>query len=145
MNHESLQGGLTNEELRDAWANKLPGVEPTDRELTAFALGVEVGDVSRRTYFLERNSARDAWRRRMKRCEELEALLRDIRTGLREIGGHEPDAERIAELYVGAIDEALARGIGAREGQDAQRLGAKPAEPGPKDAPNPDPRGETNV
>lgn len=37
-----------------------------------------------------------------------------------------------------------ARGTGA-EGQDAQRLGAQPAEPGPKDAPNPDPRGETNV
>lgn len=39
-----LQGGLTNEQLRAAWARKLPGVEPNDRELSAFALGVEVGD-----------------------------------------------------------------------------------------------------
>lgn len=41
------------------------------------------------------------------RVGELEALLSDIRSGLVDIGGHEPDAERIAELYIGAIDEAL--------------------------------------
>lgn len=34
---------MTNDELLAAWKRKLPGVEPTDRELTAFALGVEVG------------------------------------------------------------------------------------------------------
>ena len=34
---------MTNDELIAAWKRKLPGVEPTDRELTAFALGVEVG------------------------------------------------------------------------------------------------------
>lgn len=38
-----LQGGLTNAELLAAWTRKLPGVEPSDRDLTAFALGVEVG------------------------------------------------------------------------------------------------------
>ena len=31
---------------------------------------------SRATYFAERNSARDAWRKRVKRCEALEAALR---------------------------------------------------------------------
>lgn len=34
---------MTNEELLAAWKRKLPSVEPTDRELSAFALGVEVG------------------------------------------------------------------------------------------------------
>ena len=34
---------MTNDELLAAWKRKLPTVEPTDRELTAFALGVEVG------------------------------------------------------------------------------------------------------
>lgn len=38
-----LQGGLTNEQLRAAWSRALPGVQPTDRDLTAFALGVECG------------------------------------------------------------------------------------------------------
>ena len=77
-----LQGGMDNDELREAWARKLPGVEPTDRDLTAFALGVEVGDVGKRTYFLERNSARDAWRRRVKQCEALEAELAEARAAL---------------------------------------------------------------
>lgn len=34
---------MTNDELLAAWKRKLPGVEPTDRDLSAFALGVEVG------------------------------------------------------------------------------------------------------
>ena len=34
---------MTNDELLAAWKRKLPNVEPTDRELPAFALGVEVG------------------------------------------------------------------------------------------------------
>ena len=34
---------MTKDELLAAWKRKLPNVEPTDRELTAFALGVEVG------------------------------------------------------------------------------------------------------
>lgn len=38
-----LQGGMSNAELLGAWMKKLPGVEPSDRELSAFALGVEVG------------------------------------------------------------------------------------------------------
>ena len=38
-----VQGGLTNAELTDAWCKNLPGVVPTERDLTAFALGVEVG------------------------------------------------------------------------------------------------------
>ena len=29
---------MTNDELLAAWKRKLPGVEPTDRELSAFAL-----------------------------------------------------------------------------------------------------------
>ncbi len=38
-----LQGGLNNAELLAAWMKKLPGVEPSERELSAFAVGVEVG------------------------------------------------------------------------------------------------------
>ena len=38
-----LQGGLNNAELLTAWMRKLPKVEPSERDLTAFALGVEVG------------------------------------------------------------------------------------------------------
>lgn len=56
----TLQGGMSNDELREAWERKVPGIHPDDKQLTAFALGVEVGA---RHYFIERNSARDAWRR----------------------------------------------------------------------------------
>jgi hypothetical protein len=38
-----FQGGLSNDELRAAWQLKLPSVKPTDRDLSAFALGIEVG------------------------------------------------------------------------------------------------------
>jgi len=34
---------MSNPELTDAWRKKLPGVIPTDRDMTAFALGTEVG------------------------------------------------------------------------------------------------------
>jgi hypothetical protein len=37
---------MTNDQLIAAWKRKLPNVEPTDRELTAFALGVEVAEAS---------------------------------------------------------------------------------------------------
>jgi hypothetical protein len=37
---------MTNDQLIAAWKRKLPVVEPTDRELTAFALGVEVAEAS---------------------------------------------------------------------------------------------------
>lgn len=40
---EALQGDMTNAELTDAWCKKLPGVTPKPYELTAFALGIEVG------------------------------------------------------------------------------------------------------
>ncbi len=40
---QPLQGGLNNEELCSAWAKKLPGVVATERDLSAFAVGVEVG------------------------------------------------------------------------------------------------------
>jgi hypothetical protein len=39
----TLQGGMSNAELFDAWRKKLPGVIPTDRDLSAFAVGIEVG------------------------------------------------------------------------------------------------------
>ena len=39
----TLQGGMTNAQLTDAWCKKLPGVVPTERQMTAFAIGVEVG------------------------------------------------------------------------------------------------------
>jgi hypothetical protein len=38
-----LQDGMSNAELVAALRAKLPGVETTDRELSTFALGVEVG------------------------------------------------------------------------------------------------------
>lgn len=37
---------MTNDQLIAAWKRKLPDVDPTDRELTAFALGVEVAEAS---------------------------------------------------------------------------------------------------
>ena len=40
---EPMQGGMDNTELLAAWKKKLPGVEPSDAQLTAFAVGVEVG------------------------------------------------------------------------------------------------------
>jgi hypothetical protein len=40
---EPWQGGMNNAQLAEAWNKKLPGVAPTEQDLTAFALGVEVG------------------------------------------------------------------------------------------------------
>jgi hypothetical protein len=37
------QGGMSNDELRAAFKAKLPNAEPSERDLTMFALGVEVG------------------------------------------------------------------------------------------------------
>lgn len=79
-----LQGGMDNKELREAWGRKLPGVEPTDRDLTAFALGVEVGDAGKSVYFNERNSARDAWRRAATERDRLHAECESLRTQLAE-------------------------------------------------------------
>lgn len=110
-----LQGGMDNDELREAWDRKLPGVQPTDRELTAFALGVEVGDEGRRTYFMERNSARDAWRSRVRRCEELEAVLRDLLAYHDELGAKPADQRLLDMAYA-----ALAGGMGPEAALRAQ-------------------------
>jgi hypothetical protein len=40
---QPLQGGFNNAELRAAWDKKLPGQEPKGQELSAFAIGTEVG------------------------------------------------------------------------------------------------------
>jgi hypothetical protein len=37
------QAGMSNAELAAAWVQKLPGVAPTERDLSAFAVGAEVG------------------------------------------------------------------------------------------------------
>ena len=37
------QGGLTNEQLLEKWKEKLPNREPVGDELSAFALGIEIG------------------------------------------------------------------------------------------------------
>lgn len=55
--HGGIQAGLDNDKLREAWDRKLPGVEPTDRQMTAFALGVEVG------FEHARNLERQDWSR----------------------------------------------------------------------------------
>ena len=88
-----LQGGLDNEELLEAWRTKVPGVEPTDSDLRAFALGVEFGTRGKRVYFDERNSARDAWRRRVKQCETLEAEVQRLRDAAKKV------IDAYAELY----------------------------------------------
>ena len=95
---EPLQGGLDNEELLEAWRTKVPGVEPTDCDLRAFALGVEFGTRGKRVYFDERNSARDAWRRRVKQCETLEAEVQRLRDALEQIEreANQPYIQRIA-------------------------------------------------
>ena len=43
MVNEAKGQMMSNDQLLAAWKRKLPGVEPTDREMSAFALGVEVG------------------------------------------------------------------------------------------------------
>jgi hypothetical protein len=40
---KAWQGGLNNDDLRAAFKLKLPSVEPTDRDLSMFALGIETG------------------------------------------------------------------------------------------------------
>ena len=37
------QGGFTNDQLRAEFAKKLPGVNATERDMSVFALGIEVG------------------------------------------------------------------------------------------------------
>ncbi len=54
-----LQAGFNNAELRAHWDKKLPGVEPTDRELSAFAVGTEVGFARARD--LERQDWSRVW------------------------------------------------------------------------------------
>lgn len=39
----TLQAGMTNPQLAAAFSQKLPGVPPTERHLSVFALGAEVG------------------------------------------------------------------------------------------------------
>ena len=74
-----LQGGMDNDELLEAWQKKVPGVKPTQSDLRAFALGVEVGSIGKRVYFDERNSARDAWRRAADERERLRAEVEALR------------------------------------------------------------------
>lgn len=74
----AIQGGLDNDELLQAWGRKVPGVSASEEELRAFALGVEVGDVMKRVYFDERNSARDAWRARQKEVEQAHRWAHDL-------------------------------------------------------------------
>lgn len=39
----ALQGGMSNVELSNLWCKKLPGIVPTERDMTVFAIGIEVG------------------------------------------------------------------------------------------------------
>ena len=80
-----LQAGLTNDQLREAFAEKLPGIDPSERDLTIFALGAEVGAGElaaerqmARMYFDERNSARDAWRRAAAERDQLKATTEPV-------------------------------------------------------------------
>jgi hypothetical protein len=87
----ALQGGMSNEELQEAWRRKLPGVKPSDRELTAFALGVEVGSEVREA--TEEHMIRlveEKYRRDQARGIQLDGIryyLSNLRYLLRSAGG----------------------------------------------------------
>ena len=40
---QPLKHGMTTDELLAAWKRRLPNTEPTDNQLSCFAIGVEVG------------------------------------------------------------------------------------------------------
>lgn len=101
---ELLQAGLSNDDLRAAFESKLPGVNPTERDLSIFALGAEVGAhelaterQSTRMYFEERNSARDAWRRAASCRDELRAALQASR---------QPQAQQAVAEGAGDVTDA---------------------------------------
>ena len=40
---QPLKHGMTTDELLAAWKRRLPNTEPTDNQLSCFAIGIEVG------------------------------------------------------------------------------------------------------
>lgn len=78
------QGGMSNAQLAEAWCKKVPGVTPTDAQLTAFALGIEVG------FDHARNLERQDWSR--------------VHHALRKHGAH---PGRTDEHLADVIDRAL--------------------------------------
>ena len=65
------QGGMTGDELKAAWAQKLPRREPQGQELSTFALGVEVG-IARAVQWL-RAMAAEKWSAKEKHPRHWEA------------------------------------------------------------------------
>ena len=80
-----VQAGLTDDQLREAFAEKLSDIDPSEHDMTIFALGAEVGAGElaaerqmARMYFDERNSARDAWRRAADERDQLKATTEPV-------------------------------------------------------------------
>ena len=73
---------MTNDELLAAWNSKLPAVTATDRDLSAFALGVEVGMAAAAP-----QNATEAMQKRMQSAVMLRKSMNDVwRAALAEAG-----------------------------------------------------------
>ena len=71
---------MTNDQLLTAWKRKLPNVEPTDQELTAFALGVEVGQAQLATQVALVEKCMVAMNENADKGEKAEAELAKLKT-----------------------------------------------------------------
>lgn len=86
------QAGLTDDQLREAFAEKSLGMNPNEHDMTIFALGAEVGAGElaaerqmARMYFDERNSARDAWRRAADERDQFKATTEPVLATVRNL------------------------------------------------------------
>ena len=119
---------MTNDQLLAAWKRKLPNVEPTDQELTAFALGVEVGQVELATQVALVEKCMVAMNENADRGEKAEAELaklkaqpvqpapltdEQIKEMSETIWGSELDYKHEAEIkFARAIEAARTGGAG---------------------------------
>ena len=107
---------MTNDELQAAWHSKLPAVEATDRDLTAFALGVEVGMAANGNAMLPKTilalAAIDAeLGMPADGCNSTEATLNAIRLLWAVQRDDHAELERLRET-LRAIDLAAGQGLG---------------------------------
>lgn len=101
-----LQAGMDNGRLLAEWRRKLPGVEPTDRDLTAFALGAEVGfahaqDLERQDWGRVHHAFKDAGIHPGRTDDNLADVLRAALASARESGRREmrEEAAKVCERW----------------------------------------------
>jgi len=112
---------VTNDQLLAAWKRKLPNVEPTDQELTAFALGVEVGQVELATQVALVEKCMVAMNENADRGEKAEAELAMLKA--------QPVQEPVATAYENLMMSGTLGAVFHREVPTGTKLYAAPVQP----------------